>query len=378
MGVKDMSTFLKRIGHQTENLILDPGSVVLLDAMIILISHHANAVNLFISQNSHVRKELPLAMNLELMTTGMERMPETEIFDANNNLIPTAFARPDPPPPWICIREQITLSMTKLLASYLSAGVIPILVWDPPIVGGSRTPGKIQRASYPLVLRNVDKIYIYAALRYAGFPTMVAWTEGEKVACAAVQAGVGHAVVSSDSDCLVLGSSIVATSAVPIVAGGVMLSGVSTHQTLTTTFSKLLGRQCSYEEVHKRLIDVAVFLGCDFCERIHRNGPAAMVKRICSNSGPFADEALKSMDLEYVERVKRTLDFFEITDADRENAADLVKCALKFAWEPNLDVLEGLSILARIEPYLAIIRRGCPTVRDVEVQAPITSGAQEY
>ena len=130
----------------------------------------------------------------------------------------------------------------------------------------------------------------------------------------------------------------------PNVAGGVMLSGVSAHQTLTTTFSKLLGGSVRMK-VHKRLIDVAVFLGCDFCERIHRNGPAAMVKADMFNSGPFADEALKSMDLEYVERVKRTLDFFEITDADRENAADLVKCALK---------------LHSLEPLISTYSKDCP------------------
>ena len=381
MGVKEFKEYLSRLGYQHSNVKLQHGSRLLIDAMQWLICHHHTAVmpmleNVKTRKNNSESAISQLEAKLKL-TQGMENLQHDEMFFPNGNLKPEAFKVPAKQDLWIIIREKIIESISKCLVDIIAAGVIPILVWDPPIIGKPRTAGKKTSLVNPLVLRNVDKTYIYAALKYAGFPSVVSWTEGEKCACAAVLNGSGDAVLSTDTDCIIFGTPLVADS-IRIVSG-ISVSLYPAHK--YSEIKKCIEEASKTDFEHLRLIDAAVFLGCDFCPRLKLNGPATLAKHTYNNTPPYISKALNSTDLNYVEQVKVAINFFSITHDDRKAATFLINVALSEAWSPSTDILESMGILNLMNKFFHIIRRGSelkPNLESSINETSVESGVYTY
>lgn len=373
MGVEDFNEFLQRVGFVRGEGRLEPGGVLGVDAMWLLSAQHAVAAAPYIDalrSRYRGRGEAAALLRREAPDLGRER-----VFDAEGNLRPEAFAPPapgEPRPPCYDVRREVAYAMAGRLAGFLAAGVTPVLVWDPPVAGGRRTPGKAPCTGAPMLLRDVDRTYVYAALRYAGFPTVVAWTEGEKCACAAAQAGACGAVLSPDTDCVVLGAPLIAAEAIPLLGDGVRFPAAVHRPELEAALARAGVPPAA---ATARLVDAAVFLGCDFCPRLPQNGPAKAARR----TAPFLPEALAHPDPAYVAAVGEALRFFEVTPADRERAAALFRDAIAEGFVQRPDVLRALQ-LPDLLNYAELLGRGPPHPRPPRRPAdlPPDSGAAEY
>jgi hypothetical protein len=331
---------------------------------------HASGVKL-----QMIPDKTPLETKIELMSNAKHLSME-EIYDGDSLRIETLCEISEEP--WIKMRLYIVTEMAKSMAKYVLAGVRPILIWD-PIMGGKRgTPGKIHRKSEPMILRNVDKIYIYYALKNLGIPSVVAWTEGEKVACAASQSGLG-VVMSGDTDCVVLGAEILGGTAIPIVGAGILLLEAIGKNDILGFFAS---HGVSENAAKVRLFDAAVFLGNDFCVRLRGNGPVKMAKKCMAKEySSFITSVLQTCpDEEYVAAVRRAIDFYNITNDDRIRAKQMVEMALAEAWRPNLEMLEKLGILTMLGNCIDIVSTGSiiKMSETTTVTSTLMSGATTY
>jgi hypothetical protein len=390
MGIKDIKPYLERMGYVPGTVRVEPGSIVLVDAMMLLHSSYGIAVLGHLGptrtrENTSTFLETQGAAKTRLVENMVE-IPRDEIFDENRVPRLEALARPadvgGAPAPWIAIREAILVHMASHLCSALAAGLIPVLVWDPPIYGGPRTDGKVARVRDPMVLRAVDRTWIYASLRLAGFPTAEAWTEGEKAACAAAQAGAAQVVVSGDTDCIVLGTGAAALGAGLIElrpGNGGKLDGAISRERMALAFERVVGTKVGPNHLQLRLLDAAIFLGNDFSPRLNKNGPAAIAQRTASASPPYHLEVLTTAAPEHAAAVKVAISFFTVTDADRARGVAMVEKALKQAWVPKKTALGVIGAATILERSFEIIQRGPPQVmqqRDAQILTG-RSGAEE-
>jgi hypothetical protein len=226
--------------------------------------------------------------------------------------------------------------MAETLAGYVSSGVLPILVWDATTIGFARTEGKKERKATRMLLREVDRFWICKALEAIGFPSAYSWTEGEKAACAMAKLGLVSAVISADTDCHVFGVPIVATRAIAC-AGKVVLGEATLHSELVQLF------QCSSEQLVDRFKDAAVFLGCDFCDRLPRNGPATYLKHMAAGKF-FTPEIFHRATQEYQEDITRTLVFFTLSTPELALAKERYDLAIAGAWKENAELLQHMGL----------------------------------
>jgi hypothetical protein len=393
MGVKELWPYLADLGIQCKNTKLPPGGTILIDAMMLLHAHHASAFNFVV-------KQFPEASGMksrqakEFFIGGAMPTPNDLLFGpivngertVNMACMEPSYGSPAAgiKPPWIRIREHIVADMATRMTAYLTGGITPVLVWDPVIGGMPGTVGKCVRNGEPLVLRNVDKTYIYLALKALGIPSIIAWTEGEKVVCAAAQAGLGI-VISGDTDCIILGAPVIACNAIPLAGAGALLQGAIEWKTISDTFKN---NGVDPATVPGRMLDAAIFLGCDFCERLPKNGPKTLVKR--TKTIPYVPyTSAVRMDpraagsVEYQQSYARTIEFFNVTQNDRDRAVKLINDAMEVAWNPNVNVLDTLGATNALANLFEIVRRGRPTpnnaANDISEQ-PFTpsSGATCY
>jgi hypothetical protein len=358
--------------------------------MMLLHVYHGNVSMSVMTADGAVRTRQNMSRVLESqsaakarLVTDMENVEYKDLFDEQRGLRFAALARPpdgpDGPKPWIRVRESILVEMARRLSQFIVAGLIPVLVWDPPVSGGPRTTGKILRERDPMVLRNADRTWIYASLRYAGFPTADAWTEGEKAACAAAQAGAAHAVVSGDADCAILDTwpGLLGNDITLIAGCGGMLQGNTSRPEIAGHLAAVSKMETGPALAHERLVDAAIFLGCDFCPRLKGNGPTTLYKRTADkNVGKFHVSVLSdpNNDPEYVEQVKTAIAFFHTTNEDRDRGAKMVADALANAWTPQLEILAQLNASTILAPYLNYVQRGPP--RPPEASQKIINGDQ--
>jgi hypothetical protein len=397
MGIKDFHKFLELTGYARGTALVAPGSIILIDAMMLLHAQHGNAAVGIMAAGGAIRTRQNMSRVLESqsaakarLTADMRDVPYDQLFDENRGLRPAALVRPpdgpEGPEPWIQARETILAEMARRLSQYIVAGLVPVLVWDPPITGGPRTPGKIPRDADPMLLRNADRTWIYAALRFAGFPTADAWTEGEKAACAAAQAGAAHVVLSNDADCSVLGTypGLLGNGITLVAGGGGTLQGNVSHPEIARHLAATTRMETGPALTYERLVDAAVFLGCDFCPRQKGNGIVTLYKRTCDpSSGKYYAGVLANpgTDPEYAAQVRTALEFFRITDEDRARGAQMVMDALANAWAPRPDILAALSATVILAPFLGYVQRGPPrgpsTPGSVAPEGAPATGAEE-
>jgi len=364
MGVKDLLEYLKMLNIVPQKIRIEPGHTLLFDANILLYAFHHYAVTEFIQTFYPDIKTINAEVKYALLN-GASNLRAEEIFlngYENPNWSVFVVDSTVQKPPWIIIREIIISKFIKYMTDFLNAGICPILFWDPATGGLPRTEGKMSKTSDPLVLRNVDITYIYLVLKLIGIPSVIAWTEGEKVACAASRSGMGI-VISKDSDCIVLGSQVIATSATPIAASGAILDGALTQQYIMEMYG-----QCGItpESVGNHLLNAAIYLGCDFCPRLNRNGPATLVKSL-KNEIMFyqiatEDPRAKKIS-DYEDCFRRTMQFYTISAEDIQMAQNLVNRALSLAWKPDNEKLNLLNIDTSNSPFLDIIMRGPLEIR---------------
>ena len=319
-----MWEFLRKVGVCAPTIErLEPGSIIGIDIMMLMYAEYANAQHeLAGAETRELRDAIRAKMHdVDCEIMDVDGMPAAEIYGG------------DPDAPWIILRRNLANRIGVRLYVIVTSGVVPVLVWDPSILGGKRSVGKVIRTNEKMVLRNVDRAYIYFTLRGLGFPSVIGWTEGEKVLCAGAQGGIIDMVVSGDTDCLVLGAPWVAKY---ILKSGndLIVRGVTGRHMLDEVFGN---------ETTNRMLDAGIYLGCDFCRRLPKHGPATLAKIV--NSGHpvgYAGYVLGSDNDEYRSEVTRTIEFFIITEEDRNMAVELITFALTNAWQYDAKMSDGI------------------------------------
>jgi hypothetical protein len=254
------------------------------------------------------------------------------------------------------LRERCVIRMAAWLTNLLDAGLKFVLIWDGSVAGQMRNPDKLPRSYQPSIFRAIDKAYVYVALRALGFPTVLGWTEGEKICCEAVKAGVADCVLSGDTDSYIIGADIVAEriTAKPGIGNGGILEKVVARTAVSACINAIThGRT----DVQKQLIDMAVFLGNDFNPREYLNGPAKYIKRLTSGAGFFIDEIRLHPDLELVRRVNLAIDFFTTTPEGLAITKTAVNDAFSTA-RIHEDILVIIGLAGKLDHLISRITRG--------------------
>ena len=370
MGIKDFSDFLARIEVFPQTLHIPPGKRFAIDAMMMYHSAMEACSKPYIDDAIRTCP-YPTRPRVEdakqMLIQNIRHVDFKPSLDGETFLNYDCFApetlSDGTPTREVLIREGVVVRMANDLTGFLTSGCIPILIWDGSVVGAPRNPHKLPRSSVSL-LRPVDRTYVFEVLRKLGFPSVVAWTEGEKVCCAAVQAGSADIVMSGDADIHILGAPVTVDRAVPRmgVGNGMMSEGAHFGQDILNAAARLTeGRGPPLV----RLIDAALFLGCDFVMRLPRNGPATLIKEMKTATEPFAQklyrEATCRPDIAQLAPPAGILfasEFFTVTEEDRKRAEQLVTSAMVVAGKPDENALVQLRIYDKLQSLFGRIANG--------------------
>ncbi len=380
MGVKNLTTVFKALGIMEETIECPPGTVIAIDAMMSMTAFARTVESEYIAKCSAAawpHSDPKNADVVKLLTLELFKPSKKDFTDANGAIkLPCLVYSSEPTAkthPFVgAMREAIVRRLSTWLCNLLNAGISFILVWDPSVAGGARTATKLPRVYEPGILRPIDNAYIFVALKALGFPTIVGWTEGEKVCCAIVRAGAAQCVLSGDTDCYILGATVVGEKIYPRpgLGNGAILEKVVVRKTLEKAIDSLGPAR----PVDEKLLDMAVFLGNDFNLRERMNGPAKLVKRLETNSSSFVHEMLNCGDPEKVKLVQNAVDFFTITPTDINLAVAAANDAMSTRGE-NPQVLALLGIGETMNHVISMISRG--PLRSVHNRQPVETLANE-
>lgn len=385
MGIKDFSDFQERAGVSAFTLEIPPGKRTAIDAMILLCQSveacgKSHITEIIGNAGANGSPKMRVEDAKRILTSHYEHADYRDSLDgekfANYDCflkdMQRAPAGADAAlPPYIDIRKKTVVKMVSTLADYLSSGCLPVLVWDGTIIGGERTAHKKRKPSISLI-RSIDRVYIFEVLRQMGFPTVVGWTEGEKVCCAAAQSGAVDIVMTVDTDAHVLGAPAIIENAFPnrSVNGGMTAPKAFNRSELANKLGAITGRERKLSDI---LIDVALFLGCDFVDRLRGNGPAKAIKTIAnipantSFAWQLYQNARTNEEVAKIvtpEEVVAAREFYIVTDEDRARAAELVNLAIENAGVLNEDALARLDIYAETMQMYGRIVEGIRTFQE--------------
>lgn len=306
MGVSDFNVLLKRIGFQRDTNAIQKSVTLGIDAMGMLFKCHSRAV-----------LKLGLKASLE---------PLVKTIEQNSDVC-------------ILVRDEVVIEAAKYLNGFVEVGSNPIIIWD----GVGRSEGKREKKHSPFLLRSEDRRYVKDTLKLMGYPSIIGASEGEKTCCVLSQLGLVDIVLSRDSDCVILGAKCVATDALAIAGYGLRLDGCVNRDKLATAL------ETTSEKLGSRLIDMAVFLGCDFCRRLPKNGPASYHKKYISTGHNYLDEARITEDKEYLQEVDRTVTFYTVNQSDVAETLEKFSGVLESSWNPDILTLEKYALYDRIK-----------------------------
>ena len=336
MGVQDLNAVLKMFGIVATDFQISPGTPILIDAMMQLYMFHAIAEPEFLGARPTSKFFDSYATLKTGIMASVPHMTREQCFHDDGQVkIEALVADVNKSDPWVKMRVAIATRMFEQIMQLKAGGLIPVLVWDGSILGKPRTEGKLPRPPNPLLLRNVDKLYIYVALKAAGVASVVADDEGERFACAAARAIPNAVVMSRDTDCIVLGAPRIANSIIPIAGkGGFTRDGYQRNDIAVAISTRVPGVRPS-----QVLMSAAMFLGCDFCARKRGNGPVTFFKQV--TNGVLYDDPEAHL-------VRK---FFTLDDAFLAHARNAVQCSIDDACQPDLEMLEiiGFSEVGNCE-----------------------------
>ena len=365
MGIPGLRDTLGYFGYApVPEMIAPGGSIIFVDAPQLVYRHHCSVSESYLPDDWNILfKNKSVA--LKSVTTSFSdqlKVPDGVYTPDGVNMDMLMPGPEEEGAPWVVVRSAIVERIAQTMADYTNANVVPILVWDPWVLGGARNEHKIKRPHVPLLIRRPDFTWIYAALKALGVPTHVANTEGEKYCAASMIGGYGDALITTDADAIILGAHTIATGHVKATIGqGLIMKNVDrAFRALEALTPK------NVQPDNRNLLDLALYLGCDFFPRRRNNGPATAAKRIAAGQSTYYTELLNDQSVEGITRLNEAniaVELMSITPTEAAEAAATLKEAVAQAqYDPER--LEALGATAAVLQLYAQQLRGIALIRD--------------
>lgn len=303
MGIKDIRDVLEKMKVLPKEIPIRAGDTITIDGSLYMFKH-----------GHGIQKKLGVTINDEPANYPTEKylispgVLNDAFFDSEEYLNPSDPAQ-------ITARRVmfgIVDGIFHFVAHAQSFGIKVIMVWDGSIIGIGSKMGKIPREKHKSLViarTNADVANITRLLAKAGIPTIYSMGEGEKCGSFLVQEGIAKAILTTDTDALVLSPRVCNDYAYDSKCGFKFV-GYERQDILNWDPTGDMKKQ-------EDLVALGMLLGNDFCERANLHGPVKVFKMWASGDEmyQYSQQTLagkKAGDVEFrnPEKIANAIRFF--------------------------------------------------------------------